>query len=134
MSSALFKWPVRVYYEDTDAGGVVYHARYAAFYERARTEILRQYHFTQQRLLDERIAFVVRRMTIEYFSPARLDDLLEVTTEIQSMSRTSIMFAQRIHRSGVEFLSSAEVLVVCVDLSIMKPIALPESIVAEFLQ
>nr|MBA2815183.1 Acyl-CoA thioester hydrolase YbgC [Candidatus Pantoea persica] len=56
----LFRWPVRVYYEDTDAGGVVYHASYIAFYERARTEMLRQRHFSQQTLLEQQIAFVVR--------------------------------------------------------------------------
>ncbi|VFS64256.1 Acyl-CoA thioester hydrolase YbgC [Raoultella planticola] len=78
---------VRVYYEDTDAGGVVYHASYVAFYERARTEMLRHHHFSQQVLLAERVAFVVRKMTLEYFAPARLDDMLEIQTEITSMRR-----------------------------------------------
>ena len=73
MNTTLFRWPVRVYYEDTDAGGVVYHASYVAFYERARTEMLRHHHFSQQVLLAERVAFVVRKMTLEYFAPARLD-------------------------------------------------------------
>ncbi len=77
MNTTLFRWPVRVYYEDTDAGGVVYHASYVAFYERARTEMLRHHHFSQQVLLAERVAFVVRKMTLEYFAPARLDDMLE---------------------------------------------------------
>ncbi len=76
MNTTLFRWPVRVYYEDTDAGGVVYHASYVAFYERARTEMLRHHHFSQQVLLAERVAFVVRKMTLEYFAPARLDDML----------------------------------------------------------
>lgn len=66
MNTTLFRWPVRVYYEDTDAGGVVYHASYVAFYERARTEMLRHHHFSQQVLLAERVAFVVRKMTLEY--------------------------------------------------------------------
>jgi acyl-CoA thioester hydrolase len=78
VNTTLFRWPVRVYYEDTDAGGVVYHASYVAFYERARTEMLRHHHFSQQVLLAERVAFVVRKMTLEYFAPARLDDMLEV--------------------------------------------------------
>ncbi len=73
MNTTLFRWPVRVYYEDTDAGGVVYHASYVAFYERARTEMLRHHHFSQQVLLEERVAFVVRKMTLEYFAPARLE-------------------------------------------------------------
>jgi acyl-CoA thioester hydrolase len=82
VNTTLFRWPVRVYYEDTDAGGVVYHASYVAFYERARTEMLRHHHFSQQVLLAERVAFVVRKMTLEYFAPARLDDMLEIQTEI----------------------------------------------------
>lgn len=83
MNKYIFRWPVRVYYEDTDAGGVVYHASYVAFYERARTEMLRHHHFSQQVLLAERVAFVVRKMTLEYFAPARLDDMLEVQTELR---------------------------------------------------
>lgn len=84
MSSKVSQWPVRVYYEDTDAGGVVYHARYVAFFERARTEMLRSLGQQQQTLLQHNVAFVVRRMTVDYRSPARLDDLLSVETEISS--------------------------------------------------
>ncbi|MCT4700760.1 tol-pal system-associated acyl-CoA thioesterase [Enterobacteriaceae bacterium H20N1] len=134
MSTTLFRWPVRVYYEDTDAGGVVYHASYVAFYERARTEMLRQHHFNQQDLLAERIAFVVRRMTVDYLAPARLDDLLEIQSEITSMRGTSMVFTQRIVNADGRTLNEAEVLIVCVDLLSMKPRALPKSIVAEFKQ
>ncbi|MEW7311698.1 tol-pal system-associated acyl-CoA thioesterase [Buttiauxella gaviniae] len=134
MSTTLFRWPVRVYYEDTDAGGVVYHASYVAFYERARTEMLRQHHFNQQDLLAERIAFVVRRMTVDYLAPARLDDLLEIQSEITSMRGTSMVFTQRIVNADGRVLNEAEVLIVCVDLLSMKPRALPKSIVAEFKQ
>ncbi len=134
MSTTLFRWPVRVYYEDTDAGGVVYHASYVAFYERARTEMLRQHHFNQQDLLAERIAFVVRRMTVDYLAPARLDDLLEIQSEITSMRGTSMVFTQRIVNADERILNEAEVLIVCVDLLSMKPRALPKSIVAEFKQ
>ena len=134
MSTTPFRWPVRVYYEDTDAGGVVYHASYVAFYERARTEMLRQHHFQQQDLLAERIAFVVRRMTVDYLAPARLDDLLEIQSEITSMRGTSLVFTQRIVNAEGRVLNEAEVLVVCVDLLSMKPRALPKSIVAEFKQ
>lgn len=130
----LFRWPVRIYYEDTDAGGVVYHARYVAFYERARTEMLRQHNFNQQQLLSEHVAFAVRRMTVEYISPARLDDLLEVRTEITAMRGASLTFAQCIVDSQGKVLSEAEVLIACIDLNQMKPIALPKSIVAEFKQ
>ncbi|MGV3345166.1 tol-pal system-associated acyl-CoA thioesterase [Enterobacteriaceae bacterium LUAb1] len=132
MSTTLFKWQVRVYYEDTDAGGVVYHASYLAFYERARTEMLRQYHFYQQTLFEQQIAFVVRRMTIDYRAAARLDDLLEVQSEVVSLRRTSMTFIQRIVNAENQILNEAEVLIVCINPHLMKPIALPDSIVAEF--
>ncbi|MFC0229519.1 tol-pal system-associated acyl-CoA thioesterase [Serratia aquatilis] len=134
MSNTLFRWPVRVYYEDTDAGGVVYHARYVAFYERARTEMLRQHDFHQQQLLSEHIAFAVRRITVDYLLPARLDDLLEVQTQITSIRGASLTFAQRIVNSDGTLLSQADVLIACIDPHQMKPIALPKSIVAEFKQ
>ncbi|EEQ4061503.1 tol-pal system-associated acyl-CoA thioesterase [Escherichia coli] len=134
MNTTLFRWPVRVYYEDTDAGGVVYHASYVAFYERARTEMLRHHHFSQQALMAERVAFVVRKMTVEYYAPARLDDMLEIQIEITSMRGTSLVFTQRIVNAENTLLNEAEVLVVCVDPLKMKPRALPKSIVAEFKQ
>lgn len=134
VNTTLFRWPVRVYYEDTDAGGVVYHASYVAFYERARTEMLRHHHFSQQALMAERVAFVVRKMTVEYYAPARLDDMLEIQTEITSMRGTSLVFTQRIVNAENTLLNEAEVLVVCVDPLKMKPRALPKSIVAEFKQ
>lgn len=134
MSNKSFRWPVRVYYEDTDAGGVVYHARYVAFYERARTEMLREHNFHQHALLHEHIAFAVRKMSVEYLAPARLDDLLEVQSEIVSIRGASLTFAQRILNSRGDLLSHAEVLIACIDPIQMKPIALPKSIVAEFKQ
>lgn len=134
MSNTLFRWPVRVYYEDTDAGGVVYHARYVVFFERARTEMLRQHNFHQQALLSENIAFVVRRITVDYLASARLDDLLQVESEIVTMRGASLTFAQRILNAEGQLLSQADVLVACIDPHQMKPIALPKSIVAEFKQ
>ncbi|KAJ9433804.1 MULTISPECIES: tol-pal system-associated acyl-CoA thioesterase [Enterobacterales] len=134
MSTTLFRWPVRVYYEDTDAGGVVYHASYLAFYERARTEMLRQHHFNQQVLLEEQVAFVVRRMTIDFVAAARLDDLLEIQTEVTSMTRATMTFSQRIVNAEGKVLNEAEVLIACINPHLMKPIALPKSIVAEFKQ
>lgn len=130
----LFRWPVRVYYEDTDAGGVVYHASYVAFYERARTEMLRFHNFSQQALMAEQVVFVVRKMTLEYLAPARLDDLLDVQSEILSMRHTSLVFSQKIVNAEGKVLNEAEVLIVCVDPLTMKPRALPKSIVAEFKQ
>ncbi|CAI2409831.1 tol-pal system-associated acyl-CoA thioesterase [Serratia ficaria] len=134
MSNTLFRWPVRVYYEDTDASGVVYHARYVAFFERARTEMLRQHNFHQQQLLSEHVAFVVRRMTVDYLAPARLDEQLEVQSEITVIRGASLTFAQRIVNSDGALLSQADVLIACIDSHQMKPRALPKSIVAEFKQ
>jgi len=134
VSTTLFRWPVRVYYEDTDAGGVVYHASYLAFYERARTEMLRQRHFNQHALLEEQVAFVVRRMTVEFIAAARLDDLLEIQTEVTSMTRATMTFTQRIVNAEGRVLNEADVLIACINPHLMKPIALPKSIVAEFKQ
>lgn len=134
MSTTLFRWPVRVYYEDTDAGGVVYHASYLAFYERARTEMLRQHHFNQQALLEEQVAFVVRRMTVDFIAAARLDDLLEIQSDVTSMTRATMTFSQRIVNAEGKVLNEADVLIACINPHLMKPIALPKSIVAEFKQ
>ena len=134
MSTTLFRWPVRVYYEDTDAGGVVYHASYIAFYERARTEMLRQHHFSQQTLLEQQVAFVVRRITVDYLAAARLDDLLEIQSEVTSMTRATMTFTQRIVNTEGKVLNEAEDLIACIKPHLMKPIALPKSMVAEFKQ
>ncbi|ADP11976.1 acyl-CoA thioester hydrolase YbgC [Erwinia sp. Ejp617] len=134
MSSTLFRWPVRVYYEDTDAGGVVFHASYVAFYERARTEMLRQRHFSHQVLLEQQVVFVVRRITVDYRAAACLDELLEVQSEVVAMTRATMTFAQRIVNAEGRVLNEAEVLIACINPHLMKPIALPKSIVAEFKQ
>ncbi|NIH15413.1 tol-pal system-associated acyl-CoA thioesterase [Serratia symbiotica] len=131
MSNKLFRWPVRVYYEDTDVSGVVYHARYVAFFERARTEMLRQHKFHQQQLLNQHVAIVVQRMAVDYLAPARLDEQLEVQSEITVIRAAALMFAQCIVNSDGTLLSQANLLIACFDLHLMKPIALPKSIVAE---
>ncbi|OOR98703.1 tol-pal system-associated acyl-CoA thioesterase [Haemophilus paracuniculus] len=120
-------FPIRVYYEDTDAGGVVYHANYICFFERARTEFLRQGGFSQQFLLANQIAFVVKNLAIDYKTPARLDDLLTVKTEIKALKKASIVFLQRLYRGDL-CLSEATVTVASVDLTKMKPIAIPADI------
>lgn len=129
-----FHWPIRVYYEDTDAGGVVYHASYLAFYERARTEMLRACNYNQKILLENKIAFVVRKLSINYKRPARLDDKLDILTEIVARTATRLTFNQAIFNAEQELINNAEVLVVSVDTELMKPIALPESIVTELMQ
>lgn len=120
-------FPIRVYYEDTDAGGVVYHANYLNFFERARTEFLRQYNFSQQELFAKSIVFVVRRIEIDYRFPARLDDLLSVETTISEVKKASIIFKQNLWKGEI-CLSSAIVTVASVDLAKMKPVAIPDDI------
>lgn len=121
------KLPIRVYYEDTDAGGVVYHARYLHFLERARTEFLRQHGFSQQALLKQQLAFVVRRMQLDYLRPARLDDQLVVETQFIAVKGAKITFAQSIWLHDV-CLCQAEVVVAAVELTKMKAIPVPELI------
>lgn len=127
-----FSFPVRVYYEDTDAGGVVYHARYLHFFERARTEYLRELNFTQQTLLQEQqLAFVVKSLAIDYCVAAKLDDFLTVETDVTAIKGATILFEQRLMRETV-MLSKATVKVACVDLGKMKPVALPKEVKAAF--
>lgn len=121
------KFPIRVYYEDTDAGGVVYHARYLHFFERARTEWLRQFGFSQQALLDKQLAFVVKKIEIDYKLPARLDDLLVVKTTLYTRSAAKIVFEQSLWK-GESCLNQALVTVACVNLDKMKPIAIPDKL------
>jgi len=123
-SRAIFSWPVRVYWEDTDAGGVVYYANYLKFMERARSEWLRALGFDQGRLHDElNLVFVVRRVTIEYQKPARYDDLLTVTARLEQANRASLLMSQTVERDGL--LGRAEVTLVCVDAQSFKPARIP---------
>ena len=104
----MFSIPIRVYWEDTDAGGVVYHARYVAFLERARSDALRSIGQGQRSLQQAGQVFAVHSMRLDFLRPARLDDLLEVTAEITRLGRASVVFTQRILR-GEELLLDAEV-------------------------
>ena len=125
-----FSFPVRVYYEDTDAGGVVYHANYLRFMERARTEWLRQLGFTQRDLRErQKVLFVVRGVQIDYRRPALFDDELRVDSDVESASRTALRFHQRILRPVDDSLiCDAEVGIVCVDADAFRPIAIPDAI------
>ncbi|QLB21281.1 tol-pal system-associated acyl-CoA thioesterase [Vespertiliibacter pulmonis] len=120
-------FPIRVYYENTDAGGVVYHAQYLNFFERARTEYLRSLGFSQQKLLAQHVAFVVKHLEIDYKEAARLDDQLIVETKITEIRKASIVFEQFLWKAD-RCLSLAKVLVATVDLQKMKPIKMPFSI------
>ena len=122
-----FLWPTRVYYEDTDAAGVVYYANYLKFMERARTEYVRNLGFEQDSLREqEGIIFVVRNVSLQLRHPARFNDELEIITSTKNIARTNLIFAQSIRRAGeIEILSEAEIQVVSVNATSWKPQAIP---------
>lgn len=130
--NTIFEWPVTVYYEDTDAGGVVYHSNYLKFFERARTELLRAAGVSQQVLLEQNIGFVVRHMDIDFLQGARLDDHLVVKTSIADLKKASLTFCQEIVNPEGKILCKAMVKVACIDNKKMRPKAMPQSIVMEF--
>jgi acyl-CoA thioester hydrolase len=120
-----FSWPVRVYYEDTDSGGVVYHANYLNFMERARTEWLRHLGYEQTHLKDDLgVLFVVRDLSIHYQRPAKFNDELHVECRLNNIGRCSLQFEQVIKR-GQEIISTGLVGVVCVDAILFKPVSIP---------
>ena len=122
------KLAVRVYYEDTDAGGVVFYANYLKFMERGRTEWLRALGVSQQSLaLKERRGFVVSRLDMQYKSPARLDDLLEITSQVTRLGRASLHFTQFVNRNG-ELLGSGNIEIGCIDVDSLKPAAIPPNL------
>jgi tol-pal system-associated acyl-CoA thioesterase len=124
----MFVFPVRVYYEDTDAGGVVYHSQYLNFMERARTEWLRASGFVQSVLKQElQVLFVVHSMQIQFKKPARLDDDLKVVSQLIEMGRGSFSCQQQIMRDDV-ILLEAQVKVACVDADSFKPTGIPARI------
>ena len=120
-----------MYFEDTDAGGVVYYANYLKFCERARTEWLRTTGLVQNRLATEQnILFVVRSVAADYLRPAVLDDLLEVVSTIDKLGRASLDFAQQVRRDG-QLLFEARVTIACVDRSAMRPAPIPPAVRAQ---
>ena len=121
-----FSWPVRVYYEDTDAGGVVYYANYLKFLERARTEWLRSFGLNQDKLAQEQgLIFVVRWAKLDFFRPARLDDMLGIAVQPLKVARVYVDLAQEV-RCGTQVLARAELRVACLKQREFKPIALPQ--------
>jgi acyl-CoA thioester hydrolase len=132
---AAFTFPVRVYWEDTDAGGVVYYASYLRFLERARSEWLRSLGIDQVRLLrDERLQFVVVEANIRYHRPARFDDELAVSVALESLRGASIAMGQEIRRGkdGGELLVSATVRAACLAADSLKPRPLPKALSSRF--
>jgi acyl-CoA thioester hydrolase len=126
-----FSWPARVYWEDTDGGGIVYYANYLRFLERARTEWLRSLGHSQQELArTPGILFAVAGLSIEYRRPARLDDELLITCEPRAERAAAMRFVQRIERApGGELLVEADVRVVCLDARTLRPRRLPDFLV-----
>lgn len=118
---------LRVYYEDTDAAGIVYYANYLRYIERGRTEFLRALGHDQNVLMKEGVAFAVRAVSADYLKPAVLDDLLTIETAIASLGRAQMVFVQRVLR-GTELLLEAKVRVACIDPVRGKPIRMPDAI------
>jgi acyl-CoA thioester hydrolase len=129
---SVFSWPARVYWEDTDGGAIVYYANYLRFLERSRTEWLRSHGHSQQQLAAEAgILFTVVSIQVDYRSPARLDDELEITCEPRPEGAASLRFAQRVYRKAAGGaapvpLVEADVRVACVDARTLKPRRLPQ--------
>ncbi len=120
-----FSWPVRVYYEDTDAAGVVYYANYLKFLERARTEWLRAAGFEQTALRDDfGVVFVVRALAVEYRVPARFNDTLTVDVAVRDVRGSVLELAQTVRR-GEETLVTATVRIACVNTPAFKPVRIP---------
>ncbi|NOT65911.1 MAG: tol-pal system-associated acyl-CoA thioesterase [Methylotenera sp.] len=129
-----FSWPIRVYYEDTDVGGVVYHSNYLNFMERARTEWLRALGFEQTAVKDELgVIIVIHSLNIAFKSPAKFNDLLQVNCKLANTGRSSMDIAQTITRDGV-LLIEAQVKAVFVNVDTFRPVAVPEAIKQAILQ
>lgn len=119
-----FSLPIRVYIEDTDAGGIVYYVNYLKYMERARTEFMRLLGFDKPAISDEGLLMVVHSASVNYKSPARLDDLVSVSAEISDCRRSYMVFSQSVWR-GDTLLCEGQIKVACVKGSTMKPCALP---------
>ena len=134
-TTAVFDWPVRVYYEDTDAAGVVFYANYLRFMERARTEWLRVLGFEQDALREHHgILFAVRDLTLDYLSPARFNDLLTVTSALAHRGGASLEFAQSVLRTADRTCCCrGRVKVVCLDAATLRPRRMPEFLVSGIL-
>lgn len=123
--------PVRVYYEDTDSGGVVYYANYLKFMERARTEWLRSLGYEQDELIEkEGVIFAVRSVQLDYLKPARFNDLLHVSAQVAQMGRASMTFDQQITLAGGDdsVLCRGQIKIACLDAKTLRPMPIPQSV------
>ncbi|MEQ1774394.1 MAG: tol-pal system-associated acyl-CoA thioesterase [Burkholderiales bacterium] len=126
-----FVWPVRVYYEDTDSAGIVYYANYLRYFERARTEWLRALGFEQTDLaVQYGVVFVVRSIAVEYLRPARFNDALSISVELDDVSASQITMQQRVLRAD-DTLVESRVRLACVNIVAMKPVRIPKAIAAQ---
>lgn len=128
----IFHFPIRVYYEDTDAGGIVYHSQYLNFMERARTEWLRSMNLHQDRLKQkEGILFVVRNISIDYRKPAFFDQMLDITTDINEQRVASLIFIQSVINQSEETICDATIKIACISTTTMKSTPIPTTILSE---
>lgn len=123
---AIFSYPLRVYIEDTDAGGIVYYVNYLKFMERARTEMMRSLSYDKNSIFADELMFVVHSVKADYIAPAKLDDALEVTANVLKVGAAYILFEQKVLLDG-ETLCCGKVKIVCVDRITMKPRALSKT-------
>ncbi|MCK5728847.1 MAG: tol-pal system-associated acyl-CoA thioesterase [Methylococcales bacterium] len=127
-----FKCSIRVYYEDTDLGSVVYHANYLKFFERARTEMLREKGIEQDLLIREQnVIFAVRSAMVDYLSPARFNDLLVIHSEISQLKKASLIFTQNMHREQ-QILCKTTVKIACLNAESLRPKAIPLTLLTQF--
>lgn len=127
-NSPIFSLPVRVYFEDTDSGGIVYYANYLKFMERARTEYLRENGFEQDTLSHQsKRLFVVKNITVNYVKPARFNALLDVSAQLSGIRPASLSFIQQVHESGT-LLCDALVKLACLNVDTMKPARIPNEV------
>ncbi|NKF52450.1 tol-pal system-associated acyl-CoA thioesterase [Shewanella sp. WXL01] len=127
-----FNWPISIYYEDTDAGGVVYHSNYLNFFERARTEWLKSLAINQTELLKQDIAFVVKHADIDFRIAARFEQSLSVRSTLTQLKKASMVFHQQLIDEQDNVYCEASITVACIALSKMRPKGIPQSIVQEF--
>ena len=127
----IFHWPVRVYYEDTDAGGVVFYANHLKFFERARTEMLRDMGFEQDQLIAEQnMIFVVRSVQVDYLKPAHFNDFLDVSAKVTLAKKVSLNFEQVVAR-GDDILCKGKIRIACLDAKSMRPKTIPETLIKQ---
>jgi len=134
MQTIEHRWPVRIYYEDTDMQGIVYYANYLKYLERARTEFLREKGFEQDQLIEQQaVAFAVRSVQMDYIKPAKFNDELIVTTQVQQLKRVSLVFQQTIIRPADDnaIINSATIKVACLDAHSMKIKPIPTEMIEQ---